>query len=54
MKYGDETKRIKKYFHVLYGVLNEHIKVQEENIIYNVLNNDDSIIIVENKYQIEK
>jgi len=27
------TRRIKRYFHVLYGVTGEHMEVQEETVL---------------------
>jgi len=29
---GGDTKRIKKYFHILYEVAEEHMEVQEETV----------------------
>jgi len=31
-KYGSGTRRIKRYFHVLYGVKEEHMEMQEETV----------------------
>jgi len=33
-EYGGDTKRIKKYFHILYGMTEEHMEVQEETVFH--------------------